>query len=103
MGNCLKSTTEDDNISFLRENIETSPRDSVDQVITIVDHLTLLLQRSLSQGTVLQIISSIWLILDVLVHTSHLIYQQIQQQWARLGQDIVHITSFVKCRVKLAF
>jgi len=31
MGNCLKSTSEDDDISFLRENIEPSPRDSVDQ------------------------------------------------------------------------
>ncbi|XP_063704126.1 RING finger protein 11 [Culicoides brevitarsis] len=31
MGNCLKSTSEDDNISFLRENIETTPRESIDQ------------------------------------------------------------------------
>lgn len=32
MGNCLKSASEDDNISFLRENIETTPRESIDQV-----------------------------------------------------------------------
>ena len=39
MGNCLKSASEDDNISFFRENTETSPRESVDQ--GIIDFLSL--------------------------------------------------------------
>lgn len=36
MGNCLKSASEDDDVSFLRENIEPSPRESVDQVSELV-------------------------------------------------------------------